>query len=242
MNGCFDKSARPTRRPSPKGNFRTLLLVACCAASLALLGAVRSPAPLEPLMAVSAPTVAGWNDASPADETPLGALDNSDEPILGTAQPSNGELLHDVTGKAPAIVPAALDLSPAPASPVASVALSSIASPAIAVPILQLPRTRQVMMEVTAYCACPRCCGPRAQGITASGRRVTYNGGRFVAADTRLLKFNTKLLIPGYANNMPVEVIDRGGAIKGNKLDVFFASHEEARKWGRQKLWVTVIE
>jgi 3D (Asp-Asp-Asp) domain-containing protein len=104
------------------------------------------------------------------------------------------------------------------------------------------PRVRTILMEVTAYCACTRCCGPRARGLTASGKPVTYNGGRFVAADTRLLKFNTKLLIPGYGGGQPVEVIDRGGAIKGNKLDVFFDSHQEARRWGRQWLLVTVVE
>ena len=36
--------------------------------------------------------------------------------------------------------------------------------------------------------------------------------------------------------------VDRGGAIKGNKLDVYFHSHTEALKWGRQKLTVTVVE
>jgi 3D (Asp-Asp-Asp) domain-containing protein len=113
--------------------------------------------------------------------------------------------------------------------------------PAVA-PVVAAPKVRQMLMEVTAYCACTKCCGPRAQGLTASGRRISYNGGRFVAADTRVLKFNTKLLIPGYAGGQPVEVIDRGGAIKGNKLDVFFDSHEAARKWGRQWLWVTVVE
>jgi 3D (Asp-Asp-Asp) domain-containing protein len=97
-------------------------------------------------------------------------------------------------------------------------------------------------MEVTAYCACTRCCGPNAQGITASGKRVTHNNGMFVAADTRLLPFGTKLIIPGYANDQPVEVIDRGGAIKGNKLDVYFHDHQTAREWGRQKLIVTVVE
>src|SRR5207249_4688799 len=47
-----------------------------------------------------------------------------------------------------------------------------------------LPSARAVVMEVTAYCPCPKCCGPDAQGITASGRRVSQNGGKFVAADT----------------------------------------------------------
>ncbi len=101
---------------------------------------------------------------------------------------------------------------------------------------------RKVLMEVTAYCPCRICCGPRARGITASGKRVSYAGGRFVAADTRVLPFGTLISIPGYHGGMAVEVIDRGGAIKGNKLDVYFPSHKAAKKWGRQKLWVTVVE
>ena len=102
-------------------------------------------------------------------------------------------------------------------------------------------KPRVLQMEVTAYCACTECCGPNAQGITASGKNVYYNDGQFVAAD-KMLKFGTKLIIPGYAGSKPVEVTDRGGAIKGNKLDVYFHSHTEALKWGRQKLTVTVVE
>jgi hypothetical protein len=37
-------------------------------------------------------------------------------------------------------------------------------------------------------------------------------------------------------------VLDRGGAIKGNRLDVLYATHEQAQKWGRQTLEVTVWE
>lgn len=100
---------------------------------------------------------------------------------------------------------------------------------------------RIVWMEVTAYCACPKCCGPNAQGITASGKLIDYHGGKFVAADTNVLPFGTRLLIPGYDANT-VEVIDRGGAIKGNKLDVFFSTHQDALQWGRQWVPVTVID
>ena len=103
-------------------------------------------------------------------------------------------------------------------------------------------KPRVLQMEVTAYCACTECCGPNAQGITASGKPVTHNRGRFVAADTALLGFGTTLSIPGYYGGQPVKVLDRGGDIKGRKLDVFFASHERAKKWGRQLLDVTVVE
>ena len=101
---------------------------------------------------------------------------------------------------------------------------------------------RTVWMQVTAYCACKRCCGPTAHGLTASGRSVSYNGGQFVAADTRLLPFNTKLIIPGYANDKPVEVIDRGGAIKGNHIDLFFPTHDQARQWGVKWIAITVLD
>jgi len=120
--------------------------------------------------------------------------------------------------------------------------VQDVPAPAIVQPTVAAePKARTIEMEVTAYCACKKCCGPKAQGITASGKHVSHNNGLFVAADKQF-KFGTKLLIPGYAAGKPVEVLDRGGAIKGNKLDVYFASHQEALKWGRQKLTVTVVE
>jgi 3D (Asp-Asp-Asp) domain-containing protein len=97
-------------------------------------------------------------------------------------------------------------------------------------------------MEVTAYCSCTKCCGSKATGLTASGKLVTYNEGRFVAADTSMFPFGTKLSIPGYHDGGRVEVIDRGGAIKGNKIDVFFPNHEDAKRWGRKWVAVTIGE
>ncbi len=95
-------------------------------------------------------------------------------------------------------------------------------------------------MEVTAYCPCPKCCGEYSDGITASGEDIHANGSRFVAADTSILPFGTMVSIPGYNNGEPVPVLDRGGAIKGNRLDVFYLCHDEALQWGRQHLEVTV--
>ena len=100
--------------------------------------------------------------------------------------------------------------------------------------------SRVVTMMVTAYCPCEMCCGPNAAGITANGSSVSYNEGRFVAADASI-PFGTKLIIPGY-DAAPVEVIDRGGAIKGNHIDVFFPTHEEALRWGRRMVQVTILD
>jgi 3D (Asp-Asp-Asp) domain-containing protein len=93
-------------------------------------------------------------------------------------------------------------------------------------------------MRVTAYCPGPCCCGKWADGMTASGH-IIQPGDRFVAADKQFA-FGTRILIPGYNNNHPVEVLDRGGAIKGDRLDVFFPTHKEALEWGVQVLTVSI--
>lgn len=96
------------------------------------------------------------------------------------------------------------------------------------------------LMRVTAYCACKHCCGPKAAGITASGLKVTANRGRFVSADHGV-HMGTMLVIPGYSGGRPVPVLDRGGAIRGNRLDIFIPSHKAARRWGVKWLEVTFL-
>jgi len=102
------------------------------------------------------------------------------------------------------------------------------------------PRTRTVRMRVTAYCPCRKCCGRFSDGVTASGKNVYTNGSKFVAADTRTLRFGTMVSIPGYHGGQPVPVLDRGSKIRGNRMDVFFLSHRRAAKWGTRQLNVTV--
>lgn len=97
---------------------------------------------------------------------------------------------------------------------------------------------KSIQMRVTAYCPCRKCCGKYSDGITACGYKI-QPGDTFVAADRRY-PFGTKMLIPGYSNNQPVQVLDRGSAIKGNRLDVFFATHQEALEWGVKYLEVKV--
>jgi 3D (Asp-Asp-Asp) domain-containing protein len=95
-----------------------------------------------------------------------------------------------------------------------------------------------VPMRVTAYCPCEKCCGKYSNGQTACGHKIRP-GDAFVAADKEY-SFGTEIIIPGYENAAPVKVLDRGGAIRGNRLDVFFGSHEEALKWGVKDLNVKV--
>lgn len=88
--------------------------------------------------------------------------------------------------------------------------------------------------KVTAYCPCMKCCG-KTNGITASGTKAT--AGRTIATDSKFA-FGTKLSI----NGTTYIVEDRGGAIKGNKIDLYFDTHAEALKWGVKYLPVEVVK
>lgn len=101
---------------------------------------------------------------------------------------------------------------------------------------------KTIMMTVTAYSPDARSCGAWADGITASNRSVWTNGMRLVAADTRVLPMHSMITVPGYAEGEVVPVLDRGGAIKGRRLDVLYPTHEIALKWGVKRLPVTVWE
>lgn len=83
--------------------------------------------------------------------------------------------------------------------------------------------------KITAYCPCKKCCGRWSDGVTASGHKI-QSGDRFVAAD-KSIPFGMMITIPGYGT---VPVLDRGGAIKGNRIDVYFDTHQEALEWGVQ--------
>ena len=88
------------------------------------------------------------------------------------------------------------------------------------------------IFKVTAYCSCAKCCG-KATGYTASGTKAT--AGRTVAASSQFA-FGTKLII----NGKEYVVEDRGGAVTGNKIDIYMNSHAEALAWGVKYLSVEV--
>ena len=88
--------------------------------------------------------------------------------------------------------------------------------------------------KVTAYCACMKCCG-KTNGITAMGTKATE--GRTIAASSKYA-FGTKLNINGHIYT----VEDRGGAITGNKIDIYMNSHAAALAWGVKYLPVSVVK
>ena len=87
---------------------------------------------------------------------------------------------------------------------------------------------------ITAYCPCVKCCG-KTDGITASGVKAIE--GVTVATD-KSIPFGTKVYIDGVGE---IIVQDRGGAIKGNRIDLYFSDHQSALNFGRQTKEVTIL-
>lgn len=91
------------------------------------------------------------------------------------------------------------------------------------------PETRADVFTVTAYCPCEKCCGVFANGYTATGAKATQ--GVTIAADPDVLPMGTEIELDGHTYT----VQDTGGAIAGNRLDLYFDSHEDALQWGVQE-------
>lgn len=102
-------------------------------------------------------------------------------------------------------------------------------------------RTLLGSFSLTAYCACYKCCGKQpgspGYGITSSGKKVQE--GVTIAADTRVIPMGSRVYIEGVGERI---VQDRGGAIKGNRIDIYFASHSDALKFGRKTRQVYLIK
>ena len=114
---------------------------------------------------------------------------------------------------------------------------ATVTEPKEVVKVVEEPKIQKISLgeyKLTAYCACMKCCG-KTDGITASGVRAKE--GVTVAADSALL-FGTKILI----DNHEYIVQDRGGAIKGNRIDLCFNSNQEALNFGRRQVKVYILK
>ncbi|MGE5701682.1 MAG: 3D domain-containing protein [Clostridia bacterium] len=104
----------------------------------------------------------------------------------------------------------------------------------------QFPRVRVV---ATGYYAGVESTGKTPEhpsyGITYSGvkvKRATYST---IAADLRVFPLGTVLYIPGYGYGV---VADKGGAIRGNKIDLYFETKADIyAQWGKKTLEVYVV-
>jgi len=98
------------------------------------------------------------------------------------------------------------------------------------------PTPETMTFIATAYCSCVECCG-KSDGVTASG--VIAKQGVTIAADWKVLSRGTVVYIEGVGTRT---VQDKGGAIRGNKIDIYFDSHEDALEFGRRTVKLTIIK
>ena len=89
--------------------------------------------------------------------------------------------------------------------------------------------------KISAYCHCSKCCG-KSDGITATGAKVQAN--RTIAVDPRIIPLGSQVMIDGKV----YVAEDTGGGIKGNRIDMYFPTHQEALNWGIQYRDVSLIK
>lgn len=78
--------------------------------------------------------------------------------------------------------------------------------------------------------------GDKAYGITASGTKAKVGT---VAVDPNVIPLGTRLYVDGYGFCVAE---DTGGAIKGNRIDLFFNTTSEAKNFGRRQVKVYILE
>ena len=90
-------------------------------------------------------------------------------------------------------------------------------------------------VEVTHYCACAKCCGSNAQGLTASGKQAAVG----MVAMSSHYPFGTQIMI----NGTMYTVEDRGGSgIENNihRVDIYVPDHQQALRMGRYTTTATI--
>ena len=106
--------------------------------------------------------------------------------------------------------------------------------------------TQEVEWETyiaTAYCPCEKCCGKyaknRPNGIVYTASGEIAEEGVTIAADWEVLPPGTVVEIDGIGTKI---VHDKGSAIKGNRIDIYFESHQKALDFGVQDVQLKVLD
>lgn len=105
---------------------------------------------------------------------------------------------------------------------------SSTTSETTSEPLSTVGEGKPMTLTAVAYCGenYPHICNNGDSTKTATGVRPI--AGRTIAVDPRVIPYGSRVVINGHVYIAE----DCGGAIKGNKIDVFHNTHEEALQWG----------
>ncbi|MFS0766781.1 MULTISPECIES: ubiquitin-like domain-containing protein [Peribacillus] len=95
---------------------------------------------------------------------------------------------------------------------------------------------KEIYVSSTAYTASCKGCS----GVTSTGVDLKSNpGAKIIAVDPSVIPLGSKVYVEGYGYAVAA---DKGGAIKGNKIDVFFSSKNDAYRWGVKRVKVRVLD
>lgn len=126
---------------------------------------------------------------------------------------------------------------PRPKPPVAA-AVSPVTESRPALPSRGCPRVLKVV--ATGYTADYESTGKRpgdpGYGITSSGLPAAPGA---CAVDPSAIPLRSILYVPGYGYAVAIDV---GGAVKGNRVDLFFQDKQKALDWGKRTVEVTLVE
>jgi uncharacterized protein YabE (DUF348 family) len=105
--------------------------------------------------------------------------------------------------------------------------------------------TKKLKVRATAYTADYNCTGKGPDdpylGITSTGKRAKRNpdGYSTIAVDPRVIPLGTKLWVDGYGYAIAEDI---GGAIKGNKIDLYFHSSDDMWDWGSRNVNIYILK
>ncbi|MBU0904496.1 MAG: LysM peptidoglycan-binding domain-containing protein [Firmicutes bacterium] len=95
---------------------------------------------------------------------------------------------------------------------------------------------KEITVSASAYTASCNGCS----GITSTGINLKKNPGlKVIAVDPRVIPLGSKVYVEGYGYAIAG---DTGGAIKGNKIDVFIPTKSGALNWGRKTVNIKVFK
>lgn len=110
--------------------------------------------------------------------------------------------------------------------------------PVVHKPVVKpVPQPKVVTVRSTAYTAH---CSEGCTGTTATGVNLDANPNiKLIAVDPNVIPLGKRVYVEGYGYAITG---DTGGAIHGNRIDIYMAKEQDALNWGVQTVNVTILD
>lgn len=114
--------------------------------------------------------------------------------------------------------------------------ISQVASAPVKATAASATVVKEITVSASAYTMnCTKC-----SGITATGINLKKNPNqKVISVDPKVIPLGSKVYVQGYGYAIAG---DTGGAIKGNKIDLFVPTEKQALDWGRRTVKVQILK